>query len=62
MSQNNIDIEKRQRSESSSEFVRHTGMEMGQRSESTLTGQVSGESMHAGTAYDARMEERRTAL
>lgn len=61
-SQNNIDIVKRQPSDSSSEFVVHKGMGMGQRSESTLTGQESGEAMHVGIAYDAMMEERRIAL
>ena len=60
--ENNIDIEKRQPSDSSSEFVGHKGMGMGQRSESTLTGQESAEVMHVGTAYDAMMEERRIVL
>ncbi|KAL9640523.1 MAG: hypothetical protein Q9204_000670 [Flavoplaca sp. TL-2023a] len=41
-SQNNIDIEKRQPSDSSSESVVHKGMGMWQRSESTLTGRENG--------------------
>ncbi|KAL8888282.1 MAG: hypothetical protein Q9215_004262 [Flavoplaca cf. flavocitrina] len=41
-SQSNVDIEKRQPSNSSWEFVVHKGMGMGQRSESTLTGQENG--------------------